>query len=171
MKRTGNDIAEQDISSELLKGKRGLKKIYFLVFFVTCSALYLGYKWVMADPAGYCAAQKRSLADEEFIELAVREEFRRQNMNIDGSEAAISGFHTKNPNCCRVLYRDEASLLDRMFHLQRVMVHFVFERKPEDVSRYDKNDRYYESYVEFDTCGRVLNTAGITTKFNEVTKY
>jgi hypothetical protein len=165
MKQADNDIAGQDGSKKSSKSNRGF---YFLIFFAACLALYLGYKWEMADPPGYCAAQNRSLTDDEFIELAVKEEFKSHHMNIDGSAASISGFHAKNPNCCRVLYRDEASLLDRMFHLQRVMVHFVFERKPEDVSRYDKNDKYYESYVEFNTCGRVLNTAGITTKFNEV---
>lgn len=35
-----------------------------------CLAVFLGYKYVTADPPGYCAAQGRYISDEEFIKIS-----------------------------------------------------------------------------------------------------
>lgn len=35
-----------------------------------CLAAFLGYKYVTADPPGYCRAQNRYISDEEFIRTA-----------------------------------------------------------------------------------------------------
>ena len=35
-----------------------------------CLAAFLGYKYVTADPPGYCAAQGRYISDEEFIKAS-----------------------------------------------------------------------------------------------------
>lgn len=127
-----------------------------------------GYVYITADPPGYCREQKRYISDEEFVELAVREAFKDQRINIDGSDDSIKGFRAKHQNCCLVNGREDATIFNRTFHLQRVTVHFVFERKPEDISKYDSNDKYYESYVVFNICGIVLENYGITTSIKEI---
>ena len=38
---------------------------------VTCLAVFLGYKYVTADPPGYCQVQQRYISDEEFIRTSV----------------------------------------------------------------------------------------------------
>lgn len=35
-----------------------------------CLAVFLGYKYVTADPPGYCAAQGKYISDEEFIKTS-----------------------------------------------------------------------------------------------------
>lgn len=37
---------------------------------VACLAGFLGYKYVSADPPGYCAAQGKYISDEEFIKIS-----------------------------------------------------------------------------------------------------
>lgn len=37
---------------------------------IACLAVFLGYRYVTADPPGYCAAQDRYINDEEFIKTA-----------------------------------------------------------------------------------------------------
>jgi hypothetical protein len=36
-----------------------------------CLVVYLGYKYVTADPPGYCRAQQRYITDEEFLRATV----------------------------------------------------------------------------------------------------
>lgn len=80
-----------------------------------CLAAFLGYKYITADPPGYCAAQQRYISDAELIKksLQIREaeiaayggmdayekDFIRLNRH---PEEAGRDFDAKDPNCCKV---------------------------------------------------------------------
>lgn len=114
---------------------------------------------IFADPPGYCAAQQRYISDEEFIQIAVREN--KTSMNIDGSEESIRTFHVKNPDCCTV-NRRQAQYSSRFLltAVNSIEVRLQFERNEKNIKD-QGGDKYHESIVIIDACGKQLEVYGI----------
>lgn len=121
--------------------------------------IYLAYI-TFADPPGYCATQKRYISDEEFIQIAVREN--KTSMNIDGSEESIRTFHVKNPDCCTVNRRQtQYSSRFLLTAVNSVEVFFQYELSAAKVARYPAN-KYYDAWTTIDVCGKPLEDWGIS---------
>ena len=114
------------------------------------------YLFITADPPGYCGEQKRFLSDAEFIEIAVRDEFNTRRMNIDGSEASISSFHAKYPNCCHVYRGGDKSM---GISTDSIVVHLVYEVNEKRFN--ETKEKYYENNKVIGPCGgEVLDSYG-----------
>ena len=111
------------------------------------------YLFLTADPPGYCSEQKRFLSDEEFIEIAVRDEIKK--MNIDGSEESIRSFHAKHPDCCRVSRGGNKPM---GVSANDVIVRLVFEANERWSSA--TKTKFYEDNLIIDPCGSVLDSYG-----------
>ena len=121
--------------------------------------IYLSFI-IFADPPGYCAAQQRNISDEEFIQIAVRQN--KNSMNIDDSEESIRTFHAKNPDCCTV-YREHTQYLSRLLltRVHSVEVYLQFEKNTEEIARTGGSNIYYDAFVTISTCGEELENSGI----------
>jgi hypothetical protein len=137
------------------------KKTITIVFvLLICSGLYLVFS---ADPAGYCRKTGRFLSDEEFIEIAVRNEVKFGNMRIDGREGSIRAFHADHPNCCRV-NREAGSLIDRMLGSNFVGVDMYYEVNEKTLKAHPVGGEYYEVHLNVTACGRPGDWAGMRTE-------
>ena len=115
-------------------------------------ALYLGYLAATATPAGYCAAQRRFIPDEEFIRTAIALRERDWAARGGREKFKYSGrdFDPKNPNCCRVIRTETFSIVNRMFDWQEVSVELNNETSTSDIDGPNLNDRFF-----FDVCGNL----------------
>lgn len=130
-------------------------------------AAYLGYKYVTADPPGYCRAQQRHITDEEFIRTAVAITERDMNTETDGYPEGKTqkrknysngwyknwDFDSKNPNCCLVLREDTQRIFYRMFDLQDVEVWLNPKTTTYPVKRGDYQLRFF-----FNVCGTLIDS-------------
>lgn len=132
----------------------------FLISLVVISAIaiYPAYKLATLASPGFCDAQKRFFTDDEFIEIAIRDQLRYKKINIDGSETSIRGFRTKYPDCCAVQRRTDGSVLQKLTDFQEVLVHLKYEIRREQI----EINPYYEAYVVLGTCGRLIESYGTT---------
>ncbi|PPK76526.1 hypothetical protein B0F87_103133 [Methylobacter tundripaludum] len=125
-----------------------------------CLSAYLGYKYVTADPPGYCRAQQRYIIDEEFLRVTVaiferymNEEWvypngrRMKRKDYPGWYKTVD-FDPKNPNCCLVRREETHSVFNRMFGLQEVDVWLNSRTSTLPVTPTDEPNRFY-----FDVCG------------------
>lgn len=111
---------------------------------------------ILSAPPGYCSEQKRFLSDEEFIEIAVRDEFNTGRMNIDGSDASIRTFHAKHPNCCHVDRKAARSFMDKLFGAHVVVVQVIYEVNEKNFN--ETKEKYYEDNLVIGTCGRMYGS-------------
>lgn len=125
-------------------------------------SLYASYTLLTSDPPGYCAEQKRFLSDEEFIEIAVRNEASGGMMKINGSDASIVSFHAQHPDCCRV-YRETQSFIEKILNAYVVEVVMYYEVNEREFNTWPNEGEYYESYTEIGACGRVYGSMGTRT--------
>ena len=135
-----------------------IKNSMIVKIFLGLILIYLTFI-TFADPPGYCAAQKRYISDEEFIQIAIREN--KTSMNIDGSEDSIRTFQEKNSDCCRV-DRKQTQYFARFLSttVNSVEVSLQFERNEKNI-RVQGGDKYHESIVIVDECGKELEVYGI----------
>ena len=140
---------------------------------VTCLAVFLGYKYVTADPPGYCSAQQRYITDAELIQLALRlregeiayyggmdayeKHFLRLNRH---PEEAGRDFDAKDPNCCRV-YRGERAVKENCGvtgYPLYVRLHFPPLKEAKDRFTTGSGYKYYtregRTYL-FNNCGKL----------------
>lgn len=130
-----------------------------------CLAAYFGYKYVAADPPGYCRAQQRYITDKEFINLSVklREEEIAQHGGLDTYEKWIASnatwrttddagrdFDSNNPNCCRI-YRGEKVERNCGWDYP-ICVKLNYRTSRENVEGGDIGRTYF-----FDNCGNEKN--------------
>lgn len=113
------------------------------------------YLFLTADPPGYCSEQKRFLPDEEFIEIAVRDEFNTGRMSIDGSDDSIRSFHAKHPNCCVVSRGGDKSM---GIDADNIIVRLRFDVNQKRFNA--TKEKYYEDYLVISPCGIVLDSYG-----------
>lgn len=96
-------------------------------------AALLGYKYVTADPLGYCSAQQRYISDAEFIKavgILVEGDMKSVNFNSkrSGKEKYVqwdkewNDLNPRDPKFSRVERERTHSLFNRIFNLQRVDV-------------------------------------------------
>jgi hypothetical protein len=148
-------------------GRMSILKITVLTGAVCLTAL-LGYKYVTADPPGYCSAQQRYISDEEFIKASVillEGAMKRKSLKWDSNPDSL------NPGLKRVferleknrnrpgftqVVRDDTHTISRwLFGYQQVQVVL-------NANSGDEHLRYF-----YNVCGRVLESgfadAGFTT--------
>src|ERR1700757_4058791 len=96
------------------------------------------------------------------IDAAIRHSIARYSASKLGPKkeyASIDEFWKQNPDCCRV-YRAGHPFLGpvwvRIFGFYIVMVEVWFR-----ANNFNWTANFYDSYVSFDACGRIVNTAGI----------
>lgn len=125
-------------------------------------AAYLGYKYVTADPSGYCHAQARYIPDAEFIRAAdallawdmASYYIDKNGQKTDDTEMESKKWYKnwaeihRNPSCCEVNRFLTKSTFNRMFGLQEVIVHFF--PHPE----LGRGDSFISVY--FDVCGTLI---------------
>jgi hypothetical protein len=141
-----------------------LTKITTLIGIV-CLFAYLGYKYVTADPPGYCRAQQRYITDEEFLGATVtifqrymNEEWvypdgrRVKRKDYPGWHKTVD-FDPNNPNCCLVLRDETHSVFKRTFGLQEVDVWLNSRTSTLPVTPSDRQIRFY-----FDVCGNLIDS-------------
>ena len=101
-----------------------------------CLAAFLGYKYVTADPPGYCAAQDRYISDEEFIRtvgMLVERDMKSvstypDGRKVSGKESYVqwgsgwSDLNPRDPKFSTVLRKKTHSIFNRMFGLQDVVI-------------------------------------------------
>lgn len=129
---------------------------------ILCFGLYALYVSIPSDTLGYCDKQKLFLTDEEFIEIAVRDEFRTGRMNVDGSEESFRAFHAMNSDCCSVDRSDRRNFLEKMIGASySVEVLVAYEVNVEWLNR--STEKFYVNNLVINPCGDVLDTYGMGT--------
>jgi hypothetical protein len=130
-----------------------------------CLTAYLGYKFVTADPPGYCRAQDRYIGDEEFLKATIA--ITNRNMEeptrypdgkiVKNKEVAPMyknrDFDPKNPNCCVVLRSRTHSDFNRVFGLQEIEVVLNSRTSTESVMAGDHKQRF-----RWDVCGNLWDS-------------
>jgi hypothetical protein len=134
-------------------------KVSRIVLAVAGASLGLLYVFLPFRVSRYCGEQHHFLSDEEFIEAAVRNEVPRGRIAIDGSEASIRTFSAGNPKCCRVTRR-KVSFFERALGVDTVDVDMYY-RVNEATLKHQLGAEYYGLHLAIDSCGRVLNSAGM----------
>ena len=125
--------------------------LYSVIAGTTAAAMFLAYKILTADPAGFCSAQQRYLSDQEFIDIAVALRDLDWKKRGGREKFVYSGrdFDLKNPNCCRVIRDETESIFNRMFDGQQVSVELNNETSTVNIHGANLNDRIF-----FDVCGK-----------------
>ena len=144
---------------------------YGIFLFIVGSIVTMIVHTIITEPPGYCLAQKRYLSDEEFIQIAVRNNMGA--MKIDGSEESIRTFHAKNPQCCTV-DRSKTQYFSRFLsiELNGVDVYLNFERKEKTMAEHrGTTDKYYDAWVILDICGDISDNWGISTSISNGSKW
>lgn len=152
-------------------GRRmNIQKIIVLTGLV-CLTAFLGYRYVTADPPGYCSAQKRYITDAELIQSALQlregeiahyggmDAYEKDFISLNRHpEEAGRDFDIKDPNCCKV-YRGKSAVKNECTiddYPLCVRLHFP----PLKVGEFfiTKYYKYYERegrrYL-FDNCGKL----------------
>lgn len=117
---------------------------------------YLVYAVVTANPPGYCAAQKRVIPDEEFIQIAIKDISWR--MDLDGSESSIKSYYENHPWCCAVLRGPTFPSWQHNFfeypfdRYSEVTVQLIIEQNRKG-TEYEGGSKYYEALSPYDLCG------------------
>jgi hypothetical protein len=116
---------------------------------------------------GFCVAQNRYLTDEDYIRIAIRDQFNSNLLNISGSEESVKEFHKKHPKCCGVNRQQDSVAILNKFNGQYVVdVEVHFEVKPE---RLPAKGPYYEGHALIHVCGEIDSTYGTDSeKLQEV---
>lgn len=105
-----------------------LSKVIFIVG-MTSLAGFLGYKYITADPPGYCQAQGRYIPDDEFIRTVIP--LVQEDINFRKPQKGDSSFYsdwdgyvpdTDDYACCRIERQDTYTAFNRMFGFQRIYV-------------------------------------------------
>lgn len=132
---------------------------------VACVTVFLGYKFVTTDPAGYCRAQDRYIRDDEFLNATIAMFDRYMNEEVvvpDGRKIKHKDssdwhrkidFDAKNPSCCLVRREETNPVLNRMFDLQKVDVWLNSMTSTQSITLGDNRIRFY-----FDVCGNLLDS-------------
>jgi hypothetical protein len=127
---------------------------------IVCLATYLGYKFVTADPPGYCRAQDRYITDEEFLKATIAifdRDMNQEYVSTDGRRIKWKDssewhrkidFDARNPNCCIVRREETHSVFNRMFGLQDVDVWLNSRTSTLPILLGDNHVRFH-----FDVCG------------------
>ena len=104
---------------------------------VVCLTAFLGYKYLTADPPGYCSAQQRYISDAEFIKtvgLLVERDMKSvsstypDGRKVSGKEKYVkwsegwADLDPKDPKFSTVRREKTHSIFNRMFGLQDVDV-------------------------------------------------
>ncbi|MDQ1314288.1 MAG: hypothetical protein QG662_397 [Pseudomonadota bacterium] len=151
-----------------------------------CLAVFFGYKYVTADPPGYCAAQNRYISDAEFIRVSeallawgMKEQLRTQtrwalenpghpptkspgyvNSSLESFERWQEDIEAnrKRPGFAKVDWRETRTIFRWLFGYQQITVILNVQ---------SGDDRFF--YV-FDACGNVLEggPTGISTRNIEI---
>ena len=130
-----------------------------IVILVISVILYCGYLYSIADPVGYCTAQKRYIPDQEFIRTAIalyEWDMNRDYKNYPNGTTSKKKNDTKygyaiweesrdKSECCSVFRKQ--STLNRIFQQQEIEVTLVIDKK-------NKGDSQLPFL--FDTCGKLL---------------
>lgn len=131
-------------------------------------AAFLGYKYVMADPPGYCRAQQRYISDEEFIKASVillEAAMKRNSLKWDSNPDSVnSGLkrvferlekNRNRPGFIQVVRNDTHTISRWLFGYQQVQVIL-------NANSGDEHLRYF-----YNVCGQIresdLADAGSTT--------
>lgn len=151
-----NSNTVQGNSATTSKSRQCPFATYVLIVVSMMSSLLSGCGASM-EP-GYCEAQHRYLADDEFIRIAIREEMNR--IGTDGSDTSIQDFLRANPGCCQVDRHVARSLFDRIvgFYVVDVEVNF-----PVKQTRQRELGAFYEGHVLIRACGEVDSLCGAGT--------
>lgn len=141
---------------------------------VACLAAFLGYKYVTADPPGYCSAQDRYISDEEFIRTSealfawgMEEQLKTQmrwvtenpgrplshspghaNSSYESYKRWVADFekNRSRPGFIRVVRDDTHTIFRWLFGYQQIQV----------VMNANSGDG--QSPYTYDVCGNVLET-------------
>lgn len=157
------------------------------LFVVVCLAGFLGYKYVTADPPGYCAAQGRFISDEEFIRTseallawATKEQLDTQtkwaaenpgqrlsssfwyaNSSHESYQRWQDGLekNRKRPGFIRVVRDDTHTIFRWLWGYQQVQVIL-------NANSGDEQMRYF-----YDVCGKVLDGTVVSPSAITTTNY
>lgn len=126
---------------------------------VACLTAFIGYRYVTADPPGYCRAQDRYISDEELLKAAVAlfewdmnretrvypEEAIKKRKNYSTSYQYWKRTRYR-PDCCEVDRINTRKVFRRMFGTQEVKVVLYTGE-----SRGDS-----QAWFNFDVCGTLI---------------
>lgn len=131
-KENGNELpTESKQVSSLVRNMLFLpgSLAFYLMGFVVAlpiigMVMYGGYKYLIADPPGYCAKQGRVLSDEEYFQIILGDLMKSDQMKLDPSETTVQAYLANHPKCCQV-YRGDNDL--RWCHFDGVEVFILYE--------------------------------------------
>lgn len=144
------------------KSLRVYRSVWHMTAVVAVGHFVVGCGGPGSSSPYYCAAQKRSLSDEEFIEIAIREQVNANRMDIDGSESSIRNFIKEHPTCCSIERNGEdPSFINKVTGFRAVDVQIVFPVKEDLRKTIGAN---YEGHVVIRPCGEVDREYGSSTE-------
>ena len=144
---------------------------------VVCLAAFLGYKYVTADPPGYCGAQQRYISDAEFIKavgLLVERDMKivsttyPDGRKVSGKEKYVqwdkewNGLNPRDPKFSTVRREKTHSIFNRMFGQQDIDVLIGPESGGTLSFHFDVCGNLWESDIGLpNTAYRVITTTNI----------
>lgn len=130
---------------------------------------YAGYKYLLADPPGYCAKQGRVLSDEEYFQIILGDLMKSGQMKLDPSETTVQAYLANHPKCCQVYRGDDGAFKDlRWFHFDGVNVSILYElseegKKSNRTGQGPGSDTHYIYISWLDGCGKQYESTGMTS--------
>jgi hypothetical protein len=130
-----------------------------------CLAAYLGYKYVTADPPGYCPEQKRVLSDEEFIYIAMRGTFESGQMKLDALGTSVQAYYANHPKCCSVTKGDSSVFPSGIFNYAFAQASITYEMSAQEIIRMNAiTETFYTQIVDITACGKIVAWRGISER-------
>lgn len=112
---------------------------------------------LFSNVSDYCNQKQRTLSDEDFIEIAVRQAAR--DMKIDGSDTSIRSFHAQHSKCC-VVRKHVGSWVDTIFGFATAEVEMYYELNERAYHKVHFADDFYHQFVVINRCGDIGRTYG-----------
>lgn len=128
-----------------------------------CLAAFLGYKYMTADPPGYCPDQKRVLSDEEFIYIALRGPFEHGQLKLDVSDTTVQTYYANHPKCCTVTKGDSSLFGRGIFGYGFAAVSITYEMSAQEIIRRNEpTGTLYNDNTDITACGKIVDWMGMS---------
>ena len=124
-------------------------------------------RFELLNVTNFCFRKVRYLSENEFIDIAVKENLKRYepgSRDFNKAYDSLQTFYSQNPHCCKVIYftpdisafhKLGVTPLTRLLCFKELIVNVYYEANDYP------GQPYYDSFIRMNSCGDVLGAMGI----------